>query len=87
MKFKVKLWGQLKHLTGSEFVEAEAENIDTLVISLATTHPEIRQFLVSGDKPNTSILAFINDTQHVWGSDAQLKENDAVTLMSPIAGG
>ena len=87
MQLKVKLWGQLKHLTGCEFVEVEAENIDDAVTSLAAKYSEISQFLISGDKPNSSILVFINDTQHVWGSDGQLQENDSVTLMSPIAGG
>ena len=34
-----------------------------------------------------SILVFVNDNQHLWGSDTQLKETDSITLMSPIAGG
>ena len=87
MNLKVKLWGQLKHLTGCEFVEIEAGNVEEVVKNLAAQHSEISHFLVSGDEPNSSILVFINDTQHVWGNPGELKENDSITIMSPIAGG
>ena len=87
MKLKVKLWGQLKHLTGQEIVDVEAGTVDEVVKNLAVSHSEISHFLVAEDQPNQSILVFVNDTQHVWGSAGNLSESDSITIMSPIAGG
>ena len=85
---KVKLWGQLKHLTGEEFVDAYGtETIDELLVELSEKKSEIRHFLLAGNRPNPSILVFINENQHVWGSESALSENDSITIMSPIAGG
>ena len=85
---KVKLWGQLKHLTGEEFIDvAEVQTIDDLVIKLSEQKNEISHFLLADEKPNASILVFVNDKQHIWGEDSKLSENDAITIMSPIAGG
>ena len=85
---KVKLWGQLKHLTGEEYVDiAEAATIDELIFKLSEQKSEISHFLLADAKPNPSILVFINDTQHTWGNDGQLGANDSITIMSPIAGG
>ena len=85
---KVKLWGQLKHLGGSEYVDvADSATVDDLVMKIADQKEEIAHMLVSEGQPNHSILVFVNDNQHLWGSDTQLKETDSITLMSPIAGG
>ena len=85
---KVKLWGQLKHLTGQELVEVSgSQNIDELIITLAEQESSIANFLLVGDKPNPSILVFVNDNQHVWGTEKVLSGTDSVTIMSPIAGG
>ena len=85
---KVKLWGQLKHLGGTEYVDvADAATVDELVIKIAEQKEELAHMLVSEGQPNHSILVFINDQQHLWGSDGQIKESDSLTLMSPIAGG
>ncbi|MCH2207413.1 MAG: MoaD/ThiS family protein [Lentisphaerales bacterium] len=85
---KVKLWGQLKHLTGQEFVEvAGSQNIDELVLKLAEQENSIAHFLLAGDKPNPSILIFVNDNQHMWGTEKALSGTESVTIMSPIAGG
>ena len=85
---KVKLWGQLKHLTGQEFVDVEGSaTIDELIVKLSKQEESIAHFLLVADKPNPSILVFINDNQHIWGSERVLSANDSVTIMSPIAGG
>ena len=85
---KVKLWGQLKHLTGEEYVNvAQVATIDELILKLSQQKSEISHFLLTDAKPNPSILVFINDTQHTWGSETRLSANDSITIMSPIAGG
>ena len=85
---KVKLWGQLKHLTGQEFIEVTgSQNIDELVLNLAKQANSIAHFLLAGDKPNPSILVFVNENQHTWGTERILSGTDSVTIMSPIAGG
>lgn len=85
---QVKLWGQLKQLTGEDTVNvADASSVDDLIIKLSEQKSEISHLLLSGEKPSSSILVFINDTQHARGSDVELAANDSITIMSPIAGG
>ncbi len=85
---KVKLWGQLKHLTGHEYVDVtNAASIDELIFKLSKEKSEISHFLIADEKPNPSILVFINDEQHVWGNESTLSPNASITIMSPIAGG
>ena len=54
---KVKLWGQLKHLGGSEYVDvADSATVDDLVMKIADQKEEIAHMLVSEGQPNHSIL-------------------------------
>ena len=88
MLHKVKLWGQLKHLAGEEYLEvADAASVSDLIFKIAEQKSEISHMLLADDKPNPSILVFINDNQHLWENNAELKASDSITLMSPIAGG
>ncbi len=88
MLHKVKLWGQLKHLAGDEYVQvADVSTVNELIIKLAEEREEISHMLISEGQVNPSILVFINDNQHLWETPRDLKENDSITLMSPIAGG
>jgi molybdopterin converting factor small subunit len=91
MTFKIKLWGQLKHLNGEEFraVELTGEpTIENLLRQLATDAEAITHFLVDSEqKLSTSILVFINNNQHIWGEKKVISKSDEITLMSPIAGG
>ena len=88
MDHEVKLWGQLKHLTGEELVNvSDSKNVDELLMKLADLKIEISHFLLAGEKPNPSILVFVNENQHIWGSETLLSENDTITIMSPVAGG
>ncbi|WDE95542.1 MoaD/ThiS family protein [Lentisphaera profundi] len=85
---KVKLWGQLKHLAGEEYLEvADASTVNDLIFKLAKQKSEISEMLIVDNKPNPSILVFINDNQHLWETERSLTETDSITLMSPIAGG
>jgi len=88
MAHKVKLWGQLKHIAGEEYVEVSgAKTVKELVFHLAEQKTEISEMLLVDGQPNSSILVFVNDSQHLWENPTELQESDAITLMSPIAGG
>ena len=85
---KVKLWGQLKYLTGEEFINIQgASNVDELIFKLAEEKKEIAEFLIVDDQVSPSILVFINDVQHIWGTEQELNDGQSVTIMTPIAGG
>ena len=88
MKNNVKLWGQLKQLTGQEKIEmSDCSTVEELISKLATDYECIRSFLLKNEKPNTSILVFINENQHIWGNPGTLKGDENISIMSPIAGG
>ena len=88
MTNNVKLWGQLKQLTGQEYVSIlDCATIDELIVKLAEEYNCISNFLVKNNKPNPSILVFINDYQHMWGTSRKLNGDENISIMSPIAGG
>ena len=85
---KVKLWGQLKQLTDQENIEIPGSStIEELIIKLAGQYESISHFLVKNEKANPSILVFINETQHIWGTPGKLNGDENISIMSPIAGG
>ena len=64
-----------------------ASTVKEIIFKLADQQSEISEMLLVDGQANPSILVFVNDNQHLWESETLLKEGDAITLMSPIAGG
>lgn len=87
MSINIQLWGQLKNLSNKEFVTVDAKTVEQAVLKVAGEHDELKHLLLTDGKPSKSILVFINQNQHVWGTESSISENDSVTFMSPIAGG
>ena len=87
MAIKIQLWGQLKNLAKNEFVEVDAESIDDAILEISEKYTELKQLLLTDNKPSQSILVFINQDQHMWGTDRKIDSKDSITIMSPIAGG
>lgn len=87
MAIKIQLWGQLKNLANTEFVEVDAKSIDNAILEIADKYTELKQLLLTDGKPSQSILVFVNEDQHMWGTDKKIDSTDSITVMSPIAGG
>ena len=59
-----------------------------LVQYLCRLHEPLRRVLLDGDgKPYASVLLFIGDEQVRWNTPRQVKDGDAISILSPISGG
>jgi molybdopterin converting factor small subunit len=92
MKITVFYLAQLKQAAGraSETVEMDSpRSVLDLVRLLAERHGDgLRRLLFAADGSiQPTNLIFIGDMQVRRPADAQLKDGDSVTVLSPIAGG
>jgi molybdopterin converting factor small subunit len=92
MQITVKYKSQVKKETGISFEElviTENEKLHDVLKRLTEKHGDKFGNLLFDDKgifKNTILLA-INNIQALYSENAQLKETDVLTIMSPIAGG
>lgn len=91
MQIKIKLWGQLKQVSGKSAIDLNMlnnSNLSDVVREIAKTEETIASFLINenGDTIK-STLAFVNNTQISWENGDVLEDGTTVTLMTPIAGG
>ncbi|OVE81930.1 hypothetical protein BVY04_02075 [bacterium M21] len=92
MKIGVSLWGQLKQVskTGELTVDIEGEtcSVEDLLRAVSQANDGVlNSFLISDDDSvRRSTLVFRADEQ-LAGDGAVIQDGDAITLMSPIAGG
>jgi MoaD family protein len=91
-KVSVHYLAQLRAAVGvaDETVELPADaTLADLVARLAERHGErfARIVLKGAAQPHDSILLFVNDEQVAWQPPRRLREGDAVTVLTPMAGG
>lgn len=92
MKVTVEYTAQIRRAAGVSTEDYSVEDgctADTLLQQIAERHGnELGRFLVtdSGD-PQSTLLAFISDSQIRWGEATPLVDGQTVTLLSPISGG
>lgn len=88
MKITVKYMAQLKRAAGIEGEEVEIHSgctVGALVCRLAQREA-VRAFLIDGDsRPQRALLVFVGDEQ--VDAARTLKDNDQITLLTPMAGG
>jgi molybdopterin converting factor small subunit len=92
MKIAVRYMAQLQAAAGCavEQVELPADSsLVDCVVQVAQRHgePLASLLLDTAKRPQPSILLFVGDEQIVAGQTVALKDGDAVTLLSPMAGG
>ncbi len=92
MKINVQYMAQLKHSAGtaSETVELPDDaDLAGLLNALSQQHGDpLRSLLLSnGGCIQPAMLIFVNDQQARQDDAIALRDNDTITLLSPIAGG
>jgi molybdopterin converting factor small subunit len=89
MNVRVRYLAQLKQAAGTpaERVELpEPCTVADLAVLLAGRRPGLRGVLLDGDnKVQRTVLTFLGDEQ--VGPERALREDDELTLLTPIAGG
>jgi molybdopterin synthase catalytic subunit len=88
MKVRVRYLTQLKQAAGTGAEEIELPGpcvVEQLLAHLAERHAPLRRLLLSGGRPQPTILVFVGDEQ--VAPSAALGEGAEVTLLSPVAGG
>ena len=90
MKVRVKYMAQLKRAAGVDAEERDIEagcTVQALVCRLADQQT-IRGMLLDADaRPLRALLVFVGDEQVPPDSTRLLRDNDEVTLLTPMAGG
>ena len=92
MQVTVEYAAQVKRAAGvaSEDVEVgQPCTVQDLVSRVASDHGEPLNHLLfdSDGSLHPSILLFVGDGQVRWQTAVELRENDVVTILSPISGG
>ncbi len=81
MKIKLRFFGQLKELTGTEEAEIQIKEntrVEDLIWLLGERYPNIREFL--------NHVSFSIDNEYA-SKDTVLADNNEVGLLPPISGG
>ncbi len=90
MKIAVRYMAQLRQAAGVAAEEIELDSpasLADLVRLLVQRHADLgRLLLTGGGAPQPTLLVFVGDEQADVGRST-LADGDAVTLLSPIAGG
>ncbi len=91
MKVEVRYAAQVRHAAGRDTEVVELEGRCTareLVARLAQSRPALRGLLLDGSGAvQRALLLFVGDEQVEAGADRPLRDGDAVTILSPMAGG
>jgi molybdopterin converting factor small subunit len=92
MKVTVEYTAQIRRAAGvsvEDYSVGEGCTADALLRQIADRHGnDLGRFLVTeSGQPQSTLLAFISDSQIRWGEDTPLSDGQTVTLLSPISGG
>lgn len=91
MRITIEYAAQLKRAAGSAAEDVELQppcSLQTVIADLAARHGDpLKSLLLAADgSVHASLLVFVGDEQ-IRDTELQLRENDVVTLLSPISGG
>lgn len=92
MNVTVEYTAQIRRAAGvssEDYVVSDGCTVDALLTQIADRHSsKLNRFLIDEDGvPQSTLLAFISDSQVRWGGGTQLQDGQTVTLLSPISGG
>jgi molybdopterin converting factor small subunit len=92
MKVAIKYLAQAKQAAGcpAETLELDGRcSLRELLRRLADRHGEPLRRLLLGPAgtPSASLLLFVGEEQVRWETPRELRDGDAVTVLSPMAGG
>ena len=92
MQVTVEYTAQIRRAAGVSSESYSVDDgctVDELLPQIAERHgSDLGRFLVTEDgSPQSTLLAFISDSQVRWGNETPLKDGQTVTLLSPISGG
>ena len=91
MRITVRYSAQARQIVGRDSEPMEFDRPATvrdLLSHLAERHTALRGLLVTAQgEPQAALLVFIGDEQVEPGFTRALREGDAVSILSPIAGG
>lgn len=91
MNVRVTLTAQARDAAGrgeTAVALGSDRTVKGLLAALAEAHGPLRGFLLRADgTPHRSVLVVVGDEQVPVDDPRELKDGDAVTVMTPIAGG
>ena len=91
MNVRVELAAQARDAAGvgrTTVALGTDRTVRALLGALAAAHGELRPLLLRGDgTPHPSVLVLVGDEQVPVNDPRELRDGDAVVVMTPVAGG
>ena len=85
----VKLFGNLRSLTGGKQHQIPGANVQSVVANLCNQYPSLCEVLLENGeiRPHFKIILNGHDIQLSDGLDTSVKDGDQIAIFPPIAGG